>query len=279
MTRRFDTIRFSSYELQRPDSLIDSGNEKLGGDMRRLRSIADSVREQLAGAALPETIGVTNHTLIEDIRDIQILHRPIVTAAKRRKSIPWFAYSFRANEDLISPFQVYPGRYWAFQQVHKQPSGLPELVTHISKEFPSASECLEPHFYVGFSHSPNIETTVDTVGLDPLHLQFFHSGSLRLADGIVLPGDYCLPRMRHALPTALVDEDVPGINGVGDARALYLGSLVFYNHGRTADKARLRRFLLNNTATALVSRYVRDAVCKHERSKAAPVPSLEPIAL
>jgi hypothetical protein len=242
--------------------------------MRRLRDIADSVREQLAGAALANALGDSDHALIRDVKDVQVLHRPITTAARRVKSIPWLAYSFSPFEGLIEPFQIYPGRYWAFQQMHKQPSGLPELVTHISKEFPGASQSLAPHLFTGFSHSPNIETTVVEFSEEPLTLQFFESGALSRFDRTLLPSEFCLPGIAQALPQAYLEDDIPGMHGVGDELKLYLGSLIFYNQGRTVDRARLRQYLLNLTAVSVVLRYVRDAVDKTLCQVPEPAPQL-----
>tara|TARA_B100001093_G_scaffold489983_1_gene528636 strand:- start:422 stop:1132 length:711 start_codon:yes stop_codon:yes gene_type:complete len=230
--------------------------------MRPLREIASSVREQLANKALAERLICTPHALIKDIKDVQTLHRPVITAAKRQKSIPWLAYSFTPFEGLIEPFQIYPGRYWAFQQMHKQPSGLPELITHISKEFPSASQALAPHHYVGFSNSKNIETSIKITSKEPLKLSFYHSGNLEKSDRTLLPADYCLEGLGLALSQADTADDIPGLHGEQNERSIYVGSLVFYNLGRTPNRSQLSHFLLNNAAISVVLRYVRDAVGK-----------------
>ena len=197
--------------------------------MRPLRDIARSVYDQLANASMEEALARTEHGLIHRIADVQTLHRPVIGAAKKHKSIPWLAYSFQPFDGLIEPFQIYPGRYWVFQQMHKQASGLPELITHISKEFPGASQALRPHLYIGFSRSENIETRLTIDDGDPLALGFFHTGRLEKADRSLFPKEECLKGAELGLGTASVDDGIPGLIDSADDPQLYLGHLTFYN--------------------------------------------------
>ena len=54
----------------------------------------------------------------------------------------------------------------------------------------------------------------------------------------------------------------PGVVELDGQPLMYLGELMFYNQGRTPDRARLRTFVLNCVAVATVARYVRDVVRK-----------------
>ena len=159
--------------------------------------------------------------------------------------------------------------------MHKQASGLPELITHISKEFPGASQALRPHLYVGFSRSENIETRLTIEDKEPLGLGFFHTGRLENADRSLLPKSQCLQGAELGLGIGSIQDNIPGLlNSNGDSQ-LYLGHLTFYNQGRTPNRGQLCNFLLNNTAVAVVLRYVRDALSKAETSG---VPSNEQLA-
>ncbi|MGC6417732.1 MAG: hypothetical protein ACON3Z_11485 [Bradymonadia bacterium] len=234
--------------------------------MRPLRDIARSVYDQLASASIAEALAQTEHGLIHRVSDVQTLHRPVIGAAKRHKSIPWLAYSFQPFDGLIEPFQIYPGRYWVFQQMHKQASGLPELITHISKEFPGASQALRPHLYIGFSRSENIETKLTIDDGDPLAIGFYHSGRLEKNDRSLLPKEQCLQGAELGLGMASIEDNIPGLLKTDDDCQLYLGHLTFYNQGRTPNRGQLCNFLLNNAAVAVVLRYVRDAISKAEVS-------------
>ena len=229
--------------------------------MRKLRELAGTVRDCMAATGELSFDGV-EHGLTQNLRDVQILYRPIRTGGKNYKAIPWLAYRFTPFLGLIEPFNIYPGEYWAFQQIHKQPSGLPELVTVVSKEFPSASHLLTPHLYAGFSNSPNIENDVITMSEDPLTLRFRHSCNLMRHDRSTLPRAACLPGIELALSQGFPEDGIPGLVEGSADMPLFLGDLVFYNQGRTVDRGRLGHFLLNNAAVAFVFRNVRDALAR-----------------
>jgi hypothetical protein len=228
----------------------------------RLRDIAERVQEALE--LDPERLfgGGIAHALVQDIREVQVVYRPIEAAGKRSDLVPWASFSFEPFPGLIEPFNVYPGRYVAMQRIHRQPSGLPELVTYIDRELPNASAALAPQLYASFSTSNKVETVIRKEGTDPLTLRFYHRGSLIGSDREPLPAEYCLPGIGEALPEGFVDDGIPGLIELDGAPLLFLGTLRFYNQGRTADRPLLRNFLLNCVAAATAARYVRDMVAK-----------------
>ena len=74
----------------------------------------------------------TEHGLIHRIADVR-RYIGQLSVQQKHKSIPWLAYSFQPFDGLIEPFQIYPGRYWVFQQMHKQASGLPERLSYLKR--------------------------------------------------------------------------------------------------------------------------------------------------
>jgi hypothetical protein len=202
------------------------------------------------------------HALVQNIDDVQTLYRSVVSSGKSGGLSGWLTYSFEPFGGLIEPFSIYPTRFWALQRIHKQPSGLPELITHVARELPAPIDVLKPHVYMSFSHSPNVETTIQTVEKDPALFRFFHSGNVLETDRSVLPRDLCLPGIEQALPEGFIEDGIPGLVGEGEEQRIFMGDLVFYNQGRTPDRGQLSNFLLNNVAVGLVLRYVRDIVRK-----------------
>ena len=85
----------------------------------------------------------------------------------------------------------------------------------------------------------------------------------RSFSGKVLGAEYCLPGFNEALPQGDVDDGIPGLVAAEVGQRLYLGDLVFYNGFKTVDRGRLRHYLMNCVAVAIVSRYVRDIVRKN----------------
>ena len=79
----------------------------------RLRELSERIRETLENDAedLFGTPGM--HALVEDIRDVATIYRPINTQGKRDDLLPWVSFSFEPFVGLIEPFNVYPGRFWA----------------------------------------------------------------------------------------------------------------------------------------------------------------------
>ncbi len=232
----------------------------------KLRDISEMVREIIEVS--PDTLLNTDvaHALVQDIQDVQTVYRPIAATGKKAALLPWLAFSFEPFSGLIEPFNVYPARFWAMQRIHRQPSGLPELVTHVDRELPSASQPIEPDLYASFSHSSKVETLIRKTGKDPASLRFFHRGNLMLPDRATLPAEYCLPGIAEALPEGYPEDGIPGLVDVDGESVLFLGELVFYNQYRTPDRARLRNFLLNCVAVSTVARYVRERVRKSVRA-------------
>ncbi len=228
----------------------------------RLRDISDRVQETLQSD--PEGLfGMqTAHALVQDIRDVATIYRPIDTQGKRDDLLPWVSFSFEPFGGLIEPFNVYPGRFWAMVRVHRQPSGLPELVTHVVRELPGAQTPSAPDLHASFSHSSKVETIVKKSGTDPVELRFYHRGGLMLPDRTCLPAEYCLPGLAEGLPQGFIEDGIPGVVELDGDQVMYLGELVFYNQGRTPDRPRLLNFVLNCVAVSTVARYVRDVVQK-----------------
>lgn len=228
----------------------------------RLRELSERIRETMEND--PEGIfGMQGmHALVQDIRDVATVYRPIDTQGKRDELLPWISFSFEPFAGLIEPFNVYPGRFWAMVRVHKQPSGLPELVVHVTRELPGAQTPSAPDLHASFSNSPKVETVVKKAGKDPIQVRLYHRGALMLPDRTSLPAEYCLPGLGEALPQGFEEDGIPGVVEVDGQPLMYLGELMFYNQGRTPDRARLRTFVLNCVAVATVARYVRDVVQK-----------------
>ncbi len=229
----------------------------------RLRDISERVREIIEVS--PETLFGKNvmHALVQDIQEVQSVYRPIASGGRKAGVVPWLSFSFEPFSGLIEPFNIYPGRFWALQRIHRQPSGLPELVTHVARELPSASDPIEPDLYASFSHSPKVETVLKKTGKDPASLRFFHSCNLILPDRTKLPAEFCLPGIESALPEGYIEDGIPGLVDLDEQRMLFLGELIFYNQFRTPDRAKLRNFLLNCVAVSVVLRYVREIVRKN----------------
>ncbi len=230
----------------------------------RLRDISEQLREILEGT--PETMFSEDavHALVQDVQHVQSVYRPIVSGGRKDNLVPWLAFSFMPFRGLIESFNIYPSRFWGLVRMHKQPSGLPELVVHVARELPSASTLLSPDIVVSFSNSPRVDTQIDKVGREPAILRFFHSGALLDHQGKVLGPEYCLPGFGEALPAGDVEDGIPGVVAGGEGRQrLYLGDLVFYNGFKTVDRGRLAHFVMNCVAIGVVSRYVRDIVRKN----------------
>ena len=77
-----------------------------------------------------------------------------------------------------------------------------------------------------------------------------------------------MPGIAEALAPGCEDEERAGPTD-RDGAPLYVGDLVFYNGGRTPDRKKMRRFILNNISTALVARFVRDIVRKASQAQSA----------
>jgi hypothetical protein len=235
----------------------------------RLREISEMVREILETGAETLIVPNSDHALIQEVQNPQIVYRPINGAAKKDPLVPWIAFSFTPFRGLIEPFNIYPGRFWAMVRMHKQPSGLPEMIFVIARELPSASTPLMPDLAVSFSNSPRIETVIEKEGKEPAILRFLHRGGLTDASGNTLAPEYCIPGITEALPEGDVEDGIPGIVDRKGTSMIYLGDLVFYNQYRTPDRAKLRHFILNCVAVSVVARYVRDIVKKSLATEAA----------
>ncbi len=228
--------------------------------MVRLRDIAERVQEFLESPSEEFMAGDSEHPYISRVKDVQTVYRRLDSPVHRGQVLPWLMCSFEPSNALLEPFNIYPARYWALLRVHRQTSGLPELVTHIGPDVPSAEVLLTPHLYTSFSHSKNTETSIDVLEEDgEFKLSFFHSGNLMRTDRTTMSAEYCLPGICEALQAGNLDDCSPGPLPDRDY-PLYLGDLVFYNGGRTPDRKQIRRFVLNNITTAVVTRYVRDIV-------------------
>ena len=71
---------------------------------------------------------------------------------------------------------------------------------------------------MSFSHSPNVETTIETVEKEPALLRFFHSGNVLETDRSILPREFCLPGIEQALPEGFIEDGIPGLIGEEMAR-------------------------------------------------------------
>lgn len=233
----------------------------------RLRDISELARGFIEND--PELLfgpGVI-HPLVQEIRDPHHLYRSVAPASRKDTSHCWLTFSFEPYRGLLDPFQVYSGRQWAMLRMHRQSSGLPELLVHIGRELPSASTPIVPDLSVSFSHSPRVDTVVKKVGREPGILRFFHKGDLVEPNRDTLPAEFCIPGFQEALPDGDPEDGIPGVitdeHGIS---MIFLGDLVFYNQFRTADRNQLRSFLCNSVGVAVVARYVRDIVRKSASS-------------
>lgn len=229
----------------------------------RLRDISEQIRELLESGADSLFSEGGGHALVQDVNDLQVVYRSIGPGGRKDSLMPWLALSFMPFRGLIEPFNIYPSRFWALVRMHKQPSGLPELVCHVARELPSASTALSPDLIVSFSNSPRVDTDIEKIGREPAVLRFYHRGTLQDANGNPLASQYCLPGFVEALPEGVIEDGIPGLMGEGEAQRLYLGDLVFYNGFKTIDRGALRHFLMNCVAVSVVARYVRDILRKN----------------
>ncbi|MEZ4464468.1 MAG: hypothetical protein R3F60_05515 [bacterium] len=228
----------------------------------RLRDISERIREVIETEPERFIGGQANHALIQEIQDVQLVYRPVAGASRKEELLPWLAFTFEPFGGLLEPFGAYAGRFWALQRMHRQPSGLPELLTWVGRDLPSAAEAIAPDLFVSFSHSPKVESVIRKRSGEDDGLVFFHTGALMEPDRTCLPAEFCLPGIADALPEGFVEDGIPGLVDLDGQPLLFLGDLVFYNGFRTVDRIRLRSFLLNCAAVGLVTRYVRDIVRK-----------------
>lgn len=228
----------------------------------RLRDIADRLESLIEGTAEPLLNDGVLHALIQEIRDVHMLYRPIQATGRKEQSYAWLTFSFEPFIGLIEPFNVHPGRMWSLVRMHRLPSGLPELAVSIVRDIPGTSTPVEPDLYVAFSQSPRVESVIQKVSGDADGLRLFHRGGLTDGDGGTLDRELCLPGFEVALPFGDVEDNIPGLITEGEKQMLYVGDLLFYNNYRTPDRVKVRNFVLNATAVAVVSRYVRDMVRK-----------------
>lgn len=229
----------------------------------RLRDVSERVREVLEGdfEALFSEDGA--HALIQDIKDIQSVYRPI-GVGKKPALVPWLSFTFEPFSGLIEPFNIYPRRFTAMVRVHRQPSGLPELVVHICRSLSKSSEAVEPSLYLSFSNSSRISTRIEKLSKEPLRLRFFHTGALMMLDRRMLPVDACLEGFGETLPEGYPEDHIPGLVEREGEEQLYLGELAIYNKGQTVDRKLLRELVLNCVASGVVARYIREQIRKAE---------------
>jgi hypothetical protein len=228
----------------------------------RLRDISELIGELVEDG--PDALFGSGpvHPLVEDIQEVQTLYRPVAPNPKKEVVLPWLTFGFQPYRGLLEPFSVYPGRLYAMVRMHKQPSGLPELVTHIRRDLPDSEHLVYPDLYTSFSNSPRVETKIKREGTDPARLRFFHTGGMMEADRTHLSPEFCIPGFQSALGEGSVEDQLPGVVDLDGTPTLYLGDLVFYNQFRTVDRPHLVQFILHNVAAAVVGHYVRDVVRK-----------------
>lgn len=230
----------------------------------RLRDISDLIRDLMEGDVERFLDGNLPHALVQDVQDVQLVYRSVEGTSRKADLVPWLVYSFDPYAGLIDPFNVYPGRYWAMQRMHRQPSGLPELITYVTRKVPSASESIAPDLYTSFSRSSRVESIISK-GEDS-SLRLFHRGGLMETDRSKLPREDCIAGISAALPEGFVEDNIPGVVDLDGEPVVFLGQLVFYNSFRTVDRVKLRTFLFNCTAVATAARYVRSQVRKMARA-------------
>lgn len=227
----------------------------------RLRDISNLIRDLLEGDVDRFLDGSVPHALVQDVDEPQLIYRSVEGVSRKADLVPWLAYSFEPFSGLLEPFNIYPGRYWAMQRMHRQPSGLPELVTHITRAIPGTNAAVEPDFYASFSHSSRVESVIKKS--DSL-LRIFHRGGLMRVDRTTWPREECVPGIGEALPEGFVEDNIPGVVDLDGDPVVYLGELAFYNGFRTVDRGRLRTFLFNCAAVATAARFVRHRLRKIE---------------
>ena len=228
----------------------------------RLREVGERLSELLEGAWDEIMSEEAPNGLIEAPKVLPASYRAATTGAKTAGSVAWQTVEFQPHASLIDPFRLYPSRFVALQRVHRQSSGILELATHISSELPGPNDVVQPHFYTSFSSSKNVETKIVEDKENADDFKFWHSGAI-LAGNDLLPSDFCLPGFESALGEVALGDAMPGlIMENGEPQGLNVGSLRFYNQGRTPDRKRVAAFLANNIALAMVARSVSTLVKK-----------------
>ncbi|MBU0550023.1 hypothetical protein KKF91_18975 [Myxococcota bacterium] len=227
----------------------------------RLRDVSERVREVLEDDLEALFAEGDAHALIQEIKDIQSIYRPI-GVGKKPALVPWLSFTFEPFSGLIEPFNVYPRRFTAMVRVHRQPSGLPELVVYICRALTKSSEPLRPALYLSFSQSTRVSTRIEKLSKEPLRLRFYHTGALMTVERHPLPLEACLEGFAEALPEGYPEDQIPGLVEREAATLLYLGDLELYNDGKTINRKLLRNLTLNCVAAAVVARYVREQIRK-----------------
>lgn len=204
----------------------------------------------------------TNGLILEP-QVLPACYREATTGVKNIGSVAWHVVEFLPHTSLIEPFRLYSSRFVALQRIHRQSSGILELATHISSTLPGPNAVVQPHFYTSFSSSKNVETRIKEDKDTSDKFLFWHSGQLGAGDDKPLLSDFCLPGFESALPIVELGSSMPGvILGDGEPKGLNLGTLQFYNQGRTADRKLAAEFIANNIAIAMVARSVSALVRK-----------------
>jgi len=229
----------------------------------RLREVGDRLSEVLDGVWDDIMSESPANGLIVDPKALPACYREATTGVKKIGSVAWQVVEFLPHTSLIEPFRLYSSRFVALQRIHRQSSGILELATHISSSLPGPNEVVQPHFYTSFSSSKNVETRIEEAKDVADRFTFWHSGQLLSANGEPLPSDFCLPGFESALPIVELGDSMPGVlMGEGEPKGLNLGTLQFYNQGRTPDRKLVGQFLANNIAVAMVARSVSALVRK-----------------
>ena len=228
----------------------------------RLREVGERLSELLESAWDEIMSEEAANGLIESPKVLPASYRAATSGAKTAGSVAWQTVEFQPHASLIDPFRLYPSRFVALQRVHRQSSGILELATHISSELPGPNDVVQPHFYTSFSSSKNVETRIKEDKDNADDFKFWHTGAI-LAGAKLLPSEFCLPGFESALATVELGDAMPGlITDNGEPKGLNVGSLRFYNQGRTPDRKRVGAFLANNIALAMVARSVSALVKK-----------------
>lgn len=226
----------------------------------QLRDTADIVKATLE-LDLGSWFGDTAvHALVQNVRDVQSVFRPVQTTSKKQSLEPWVCFSFEPYRGIVEPFNVNPGSLYAMLRVHKQPTGVRELIVHVDRDIPTADEPIIPQFYISFSRSEKVSTILRKEGDDPFTMRIFHTMELLNVDRSKLPLELCLPGFQDTFPEGYVEDGIPGIVDLEGAQRLYVGSLQFFNQGRTLDRVSLVNCLLNAVALATAARYIRNLV-------------------
>lgn len=228
----------------------------------RLREVGERLGELLEGAWDEIMSEEATNGLIESPKVLPASYRAATTGAKTAGSVAWQTVEFQPHASLIDPFRLYPSRFVALQRVHRQSSGILELATHISSELPGPNDVVQPHFYTSFSSSKNVETRIQEDKDSSDAFRFWHTGAI-LTGTDLLPSEFCLPGFESALAAVPLGDAMPGVIAEnGEPKGLNVGSLRFYNQGRTPDRQRVSEFLFNNIALAMVARSVGGLVKK-----------------